>query len=227
MGYTHGFDWSAMTEARLQGLVDEHGTLRAVAEHLGVSYATLRTQKYKYGWEIGFDRSRWKKKPSCLDPYEDEIRRCAEEEGMNCSEIAEALDLDVEPEQVRRKMHDYGIELATGEGAQPGEKNHCWRGGVDSDGYVRVYQPDHPHAKANGTVLEHRLVMEKKIGRYLRPEEVVHHIDHDKANNDPDNLMLFPNNGAHLAYEWGDPGWAEHQSVTRREGPQGDDNRPA
>lgn len=39
--------------------------------------------------------------------------------------------------------------------------------------------------------------MEEKIGRYLEPEEVVHHIDENKKNNDPDNLMLFENDAAH------------------------------
>lgn len=41
-----------------------------------------------------------------------------------------------------------------------------------------------------GTVLEHRLVMAKKIGRPLEDGEVVHHIDGDKQNNAPDNLEL-------------------------------------
>jgi hypothetical protein len=42
--------------------------------------------------------------------------------------------------------------------------------------------------------------MEAKLGRYLTPEEVVHHIDGDKENNDPDNLMLFANNGEHTRF---------------------------
>lgn len=36
--------------------------------------------------------------------------------------------------------------------------------------------------------LEHRLVLENKIGRKLLPGEQVHHIDEDKTNNHPDNL---------------------------------------
>jgi hypothetical protein len=40
--------------------------------------------------------------------------------------------------------------------------------------------------------------MEDVLGRALSPEEVVHHIDEDKSNNDPDNLLLLPNNKAHL-----------------------------
>jgi HNH endonuclease len=40
-------------------------------------------------------------------------------------------------------------------------------------------------------ILEHRYVMEQKIGRKLFPEETVHHINGDRFNNDISNLELF------------------------------------
>lgn len=43
----------------------------------------------------------------------------------------------------------------------------------------------------NKKVYEHRYVMEQKLGRKLLPGEEVHHIDGDKANNDPNNLMVL------------------------------------
>ena len=46
----------------------------------------------------------------------------------------------------------------------------------------------------------HRVVMERKLGRKLKPGEIVHHIDGDKRNNDPDNLMLFPSVAEHSRY---------------------------
>jgi transposase len=42
--------------------------------------------------------------------------------------------------------------------------------------------------------------MERKLGRLLSEEEVVHHEDEDKTNNDPENLVLFPNQKAHAHY---------------------------
>ena len=46
----------------------------------------------------------------------------------------------------------------------------------------------------------HRVVMERKLGRKLKPGEIVHHIDGDKRNNDPENLMLFPSPAEHARY---------------------------
>lgn len=39
--------------------------------------------------------------------------------------------------------------------------------------------------------LEHRLVMEQHLGRELRPDEVVHHKDENKLNNDISNLEIL------------------------------------
>lgn len=48
--------------------------------------------------------------------------------------------------------------------------------------------------------LAHRVVMEKIIGRPLTSTEVVHHIDGDKSNNSPYNLMLFKNKAEHCKW---------------------------
>ena len=37
----------------------------------------------------------------------------------------------------------------------------------------------------------HRVVAERKLGRPLKAGEIVHHIDGNKRNNDPDNLMVM------------------------------------
>ena len=58
-------------------------------------------------------------------------------------------------------------------------------------GYVYIYMPDHPKATKKGYVLEHRVVMEKILGRHLKDTETVHHIDGDTQNNEPTNLMLM------------------------------------
>lgn len=57
-------------------------------------------------------------------------------------------------------------------------------------GYLLLRVPDHPRA-SGGYVFEHILVMEKQLGRYLRPDETVHHVNGVKDDNRPTNLELW------------------------------------
>jgi hypothetical protein len=95
------------------------------------------------------------------------------------------------------------LELATQRtGPRAGVSHPGWKGGtVIRKGYRFVYAPDHPFATKNKQVAEHRLVMERLIGRYLRRTEVVHHIDGNPLNNAPNNLELFESNASHLKNE--------------------------
>lgn len=75
-------------------------------------------------------------------------------------------------------------------------------GRICHKGYFAVYMPEHPRAKPNGYVFEHVLVAEKLLGRALLVDEVVHHIDGNKQNNDIENIMVFPNQSAHMLHHW-------------------------
>ena len=100
------------------------------------------------------------------------------------------------PEELRKKLS------AAHTGKHGGEKNISWRGGIqrDSAGYILIYSPAHPFRNSRNCVFEHRLVMEKHLGRYLTPEEVVHHENEIKDDNRIENLRLFSGVGKHNKY---------------------------
>lgn len=66
--------------------------------------------------------------------------------------------------------------------------------------YEYVIDRTHPRANRDGSVYLHVIVAEKTLGRYLLPEEVVHHKDFNKLNNDPSNLMVFATKSDHTRF---------------------------
>lgn len=58
-------------------------------------------------------------------------------------------------------------------------------------GYKQIYMPDYYCATKTGYVAEHRYVAEQKLGRHLKKGEVIHHIDKNRFNNKPDNIIVF------------------------------------
>lgn len=71
------------------------------------------------------------------------------------------------------------------------ENNSNFKGGrIIRRGYVYI-KTDHPDANAQGYIAEHRLVAEKKIGRRLKRDEHVHHINQIKDDNRPENIEVM------------------------------------
>ncbi len=72
-----------------------------------------------------------------------------------------------------------------------GEKHYNWKGGrYINRGYVFILNSDHPHCNKMGYIQEHRFIIEKQIGRYLKPYEFIHHINKIKTDNRIENLQL-------------------------------------
>lgn len=66
------------------------------------------------------------------------------------------------------------------------------------NGYIRIYAPYHPYADIDGNVYEHRLIMENKLKRFLKPCEDVHHINGIRSDNREENLEYFISRSDHM-----------------------------
>lgn len=122
------------------------------------------------------------------------------EAGLSLRQIGTMYKVD--GTTVRYQFKKNNIPRRTIGEAQIGKRGHYWRGGfrINSRGYWIRHMPNHPNANCQGYVHEHRLVMEKHLGRLLLPTEVVHHKNEIRTDNKLENLELFATKGAHQQY---------------------------
>lgn len=78
-------------------------------------------------------------------------------------------------------------------GVKTGKHSHNYKGErvLATSGYYLIYVgKEHNLADVRGYAYEHRVIGQIKIGRKLRNREQIHHKDHNKLNNDIDNLEV-------------------------------------
>lgn len=97
-----------------------------------------------------------------------------------------------------RRMHDFNVSdnpMNSSGGWTPEKRESVRRREQINKGKCseKTYPKDHG-------MHEHRRVAEQMLGRPLRKGEVVHHIDRNKHNNSPDNLMIFPSQKEHIRW---------------------------
>lgn len=193
--------WETITWEEVEKVYVNSGrSAMSAAAALGMSYATFRRVMQRFGLNPTGRRSAHPKlrdKRWLRDQYEVQEKSCkqiAKEIGATPGAVYSALKwLDVE---LRQSKEALTLRYPKG---RFGENAAHWKGGrkYTSAGHVMVYALNHPNATKDGYVMEHRLVMEKYLGRYLDKKEIVHHINGIKDDNRLENLMLFGNHAEH------------------------------
>ena len=95
-----------------------------------------------------------------------------------------------------------GNTLGFRQGEHTRSQHWNWKDGMRmSCNRLYVLMPQHPFCNKNKYVRYSRLIMEKYLGRYLSSKEIVYHKDKNSANDNLDNLMLFPSRKEYVRFQ--------------------------
>ncbi len=184
-----------VTKDALQAKYEELGSAAAAAEFYGVSKKLVLNYIKRFGIQL-------RPRRAITSAVGDRIRSMAAEQ-RGSQEIAAAIGFSTTA--VRKYAKSAGFPIV----------DRCHKGHTITDsGYRKLWAPDHPRSDAKGYAMEHVLVMEAHIGRYLHKDETVHHKDYDKLNNSLSNLELMLDvEHRRFHANAGDCGWVKYHAT--------------
>lgn len=79
-----------------------------------------------------------------------------------------------------------------------GSDHPLWKGGkILRGGYCYIHKPNHPHSNKQGYIAEHRLTIEKAIGKIIPDGAEPHHVNCNRSDNRNTNLVLCEDSAYH------------------------------
>jgi len=146
-------------------------SLRMVASYIGIDHCTLSNKLKAIGYLVP------SKAASAKRTWKNHVHPRLGKKGELCPVYGKKMTTST-----RQKM--IPIWKKNADDMRLYSKKH-------SGGYTLVYKPEHPRADSTGYVLEHRIIVETKLGRYLSSDEIVHHKNGIKTDNNVDNLIVI------------------------------------
>lgn len=125
------------------------------------------------------------------------VRRLLKESGITLRTASEGKRLALSKPETRQKMREAATGRKLSESAKDklrarvGPANHNWSAGLSMSvaGYLQFTNSPANGAHAGKTL--HQVVAEWKYGRKTNKGEHIHHIDGNRLNNSPDNLVIM------------------------------------
>lgn len=141
-----------------------------LARHVGHTAMAIRIRRLKLGLPTYIEKTEW---------FDNEIQILSNH-------------LQSPMPELRQMLTRHNNNSIRSMARKLGRKRNNRKGYSILNGYRTILRDGKPF-------LEHRAVMEDMLGRPLGEDEIVHHIDCDRLNNDLENLVLLENHSSHRA----------------------------